>query len=157
MKRNLVHALSLVFFLAITSCEKSIDSPEIDLNNNLLKSSEKYHDLLSKREEGSGEFTIEGIKRKSNILTIQVKGGCSVEDFHIVWDGSVMFSNPGQVNLVLYNKSEENCGLEKQFDIHIDLNKIVGTLDPKDLIFNVANGSMKQDKSLNPNGSVTSK
>ncbi|MCH5685519.1 hypothetical protein LWM68_15400 [Niabella sp. W65] len=91
------------------------------------------------------------------MLTITVKGGCNQDDFHVVWDGSIMFSSPGQINLVLNNKSQEDCGLEKQFDINVDLSKVVGKYDAKDFIFNVANGSKKQDKSLNPNGSVTIK
>jgi len=104
-----------------------------------------------------GDFNIEDIKRNGNMLTITVKGGCGQDDFHVVWDRSIMFSSPGQINLVLNNKSQEDCGLEKQFDINVDLSKVVGKYDAKDFIFNVANNSKKQDKSLNPNGSITVK
>lgn len=153
MKTNLIYAaFALLFCFAITSCEKSDNNPETVLENNLLRSAEKYAELVEKRNDG--DFNIEDIKRDGNMLTIKVKGGCNQDDFHVVWDGSIMFSSPGQINLVLNNKSQEDCGLEKQFDINVDLSKVVGKYDAKDFIFNVANGSKKQDKSLNPNGSV---
>ena len=153
MKTNLIYAaFALLFCFAITSCEKSDNNSETVLENNLLRSAEKYAELVEKRNDG--DFNIEDIKRNGNMLTIKVKGGCNQDDFHVVWDGSIMFSNPGQINLVLNNKSQEDCGLEKQFDINVDLSKVVGKYDAKDFIFNVANGSKKQDKSLNPNGSV---
>lgn len=156
MKTNLIYAaFALLFCFAITSCEKSDNNPETVLENNLLRSAEKYAELVEKRNDG--DFNIEDIKRNGNMLTIKVKGGCNQDDFHVVWDGSIMFSNPGQINLVLNNKSQEDCGLEKQFDINVDLSKVVGKYDAKDFIFNVANGSKKQDKSLNPNGSITIK
>ncbi|WP_099365221.1 hypothetical protein [Sphingobacterium sp. 1.A.4] len=156
MKTNLIYAaFALLFCFAITSCEKSDNNPETVLENNLLRSAEKYAELVEKRNDG--DFNIEDIKRNGNMLTIKVKGGCNQDDFHVVWDGSIMFSNPGQINLVLNNKSQEDCGLEKQFDINVDLSKVVGKYDAKDFIFNVANGSKKQDKSLNPNGSITVK
>lgn len=156
MKTNLIYAaFALLFCFAITSCEKSDNNPETVLENNLLRSAEKYAELVEKRNVE--DFNIEDIKRNGNMLTITVKGGCNQDDFHVVWDGSIMFSSPGQINLVLNNKSQEDCGLEKQFDINVDLSKVVGKYDAKDFIFNVANGSKKQDKSLNPNGSVTIK
>lgn len=156
MKTKLIYAaFALLFCFAITSCEKSDSKPEAVLENNLLKSAEKYAELVEKRNDG--DFNIEDIKRNGNILTITVKGGCNQDDFHVVWDGSIMFSNPGQINLVLNNKSQEDCGSEKQFDINVDLSKVVEKYDAKDFIFNVANGSKKQDKSLNPNGSITIK
>ena len=156
MKTKLIYAaFALLFCFAITSCEKSDSKPEAVLENNLLKSAEKYAELVEKRNDG--DFNIEDIKRNGNMLTITVKGGCNQDDFHVVWDGSIMFSNPGQINLVLNNKSQEDCGLEKQFDINVDLSKVVGKYDAKDFLFNVANGSKKQDKSLNPNGSITIK
>lgn len=145
----------MLFCFAITSCEKSDSNPETVLENNLLRSAEKYAELVEKRNDG--DFNIEDIKRNGNMLTITVKGGCNQDDFHVVWDGSIMFSSPGQINLVLNNKSQEDCGLEKQFDINVDPSKVVGKYDAKDFLFNVANGSKKQDKSLNPNGSVTIK
>jgi len=158
MKTSLVYAVfALLFCFTITSCEKFDDNPEAVLENNLLRSAGKYAELIEKRNGGEGDFTIEDIERNDNMLTITVQGGCNQDDFHIVWDGLIMESSPAQINLVLYSKSQEDCGIENQFDINVNLSKVVGERNPNDFIFNVANGSKKQDKSLNPNGSVTSK
>jgi len=158
MKTNLIYVpLALLFCIAVSSCEKSSGNPEAILENNLLRSAEKYEELVEKRNGGNGSFDIEDIKRNGNMLTIKVKGGCNQDDFYVVWDGSIMFSSPGQINLVLNNKSQEDCGLENQFDINVNLGKTVGKHDPKDFIINIANGSKMQDKSINPNGSITIK
>ncbi|HMR84535.1 MAG TPA: hypothetical protein PKE30_15435 [Niabella sp.] len=158
MKIKLIYAtLIAIFCFAMTSCKKSESHTEMVLDKNLYRSAHKYAALIENRKTKPGNFTIENIRRNGNTLTIAVKGGCSEDDFHIVWDGSILFSNPGQVNLVLYNETETDCGPEKQFDIKVNLNNIIEKYDPKDFIFNVANGSMKQDRSLNPNGSVTTK
>lgn len=158
MKTNLIYSLfALIFCFAITSCEKSDNNLDAVLENNLLKSADEYSKLIKERNGGDGSFTIESITRNGNMLTVTVKGGCNQDDFHVVWDGSIMFSNPGQINLVLYNRAEEVCGTEKQFDVNVNLSKIVGKYDAEDFIFNIANGSKKQDKSLNRNGSVTTK
>jgi hypothetical protein len=158
MKTNLICVILMASLgCLLWSCKKTENNPEAVLDKNLLKSPEKYAALMEKRTDGPGSFTIEDIKRNGDVLTISVKGGCKEEDFNIVWDGSIAFSSPGQVNLVLNNTSESDCGLDNQFSIKVNLSKIVEKHDPEDFIFNVANGSMKQDKSLNPNGSVTSK
>lgn len=158
MKTNLICVI-LVASLGclLWSCKKTENNSETALDRNLIKSADKYAALMDKRTDGPSNFTIEDIKRNADILTISVKGGCKEDDFTIVWDGTIAFSNPGQVNLVLNNDSQSDCGLENQFNIKVNLNKILDKHDPKDLMFNVANGSVKQDKSLNPNGSVTSK
>lgn len=158
MKTNLI-CITLLFFscFVFTSCKKSESNLESILEKNILKSSEKYAELLIKRNGGGTEFNIKNIERKEEILTITVNGGCYQEDFMIVWDGSILLTYPAQINLVLYNKSKEGCGLEHQFDIKVNLKKIVEKYDPNDFIFNIANGSKQQDKSLNPNGSITDK
>lgn len=158
MKTNLTSFILVASLVCLLwSCKKTENSPEVTLDKNLLKSAEKYAALMEERPDGPGSFTIEDIKRNDNILTISVTGGCKEDDFIIVWDGSIAFSNPGQVNLLLNNTSDSDCGVENQFSIKVNLNTILDSHDPKNLMFNVANGSMKQDKSLNPNGSVTSK
>lgn len=158
MKRNLIYlAFTLFFCFAIASCEKSDNDQEAVLENNLLKSADKFAELIKKRNGGAADFTIEHIKRDENILTITIRGGCDQNDFYIVWDGTIMFSNPGQINFVLCNKSEKSCDSETVFDIKINLSKVIGRYDAKDFIFNVFNGSKKQDKSLKPNDSAKTK
>jgi hypothetical protein len=158
MKINFIYVVLVALLgFSVSSCKKTENNPELTLDKNLIKSAEKYAALIEKRTDGPGSFTIEDIKRNGDVLTISIKGGCKEEDFNVVWDGSIAFSDPGQVNLVLNNTSESDCGLENQLNIKVNLSKILDKHDPKNFMFNVANGSVKQDKSLNPNGSVTSK
>lgn len=158
MKMNLICVgLMVVFGLAIASCKKSESNSEKALDKNIIKSAEKYAALMGKRTSGTGSFTIEDIERNSDVITISVKGGCKEEDFNVVWDGVITFSYPGQVNLVLNNDSQSDCGLESKFNINVNLRKILDKHDPKDFIINVANGSTKQDKSITPSGSVSTK
>lgn len=158
MKINLL-SLMLVTMLGLLflSCKKSEKNTEMDLDKNLIVSAEKYAKLMSSRTEETGSFTIEDVSRNGDILTISVKGGCTEEKFQMVWNGQILLSYPGQVHLVLHYNDEASCGTEHRFNIKINLKKILGKHDPKDHIFHVANGSLKQDKSLNPDGSVSSR
>jgi hypothetical protein len=144
----------LIFLLLTSSCKKS--ESEVMLDKNLLRSAAKYNQIFNNRSDGEGSFTIEDVKREENVMTIHVKGGCSTDDFQVIWDGVILESYPGQVRLILHNTTQNNCGKEKKLNIRIDLSKIIGNQDPKHLVFHVANGSVKQLKSLNPNGSVSS-
>ncbi len=158
MKKSLIYVvLVAVFGLTFTSCEKSETNSETALDKNIIKSAGQYAALIDKRSDGAGKFTIEDMTRNGDVLTISVKGGCKEEDFNVVWDGLIAFSYPGQINLVLNNDSQSDCGLENKFNIKINLRKILEKHDPKDFIVNVANGSAKQDKSLDPNGTVSTK
>lgn len=47
------------------------------------------------------------------------------------------------------------CEINNEFTVN--LNKILGEYDPKNFIFNVANGSLQQNKSLIQNGTVVNK
>jgi hypothetical protein len=152
--------ISFFAIVLLMSCEQ----PETDsgaeeaLDVNLLKSPDKYADILANREQQSMQtFTIEDVKREGDLLKINVKGGCSASAFKIIWDGAIMLSYPEQVNLVLTHESDQDgCDNTNTFLITVDLSKIFGTHNPSDVIVNIANGSKKEDKSLNPNGSVVS-
>lgn len=158
MKINLL-SLTLVTILALlcSSCKKSEKNTETALDKNLIVSAEKYAKLLADRTEGTGSFTIEDVNRNEEILTISVKGGCSEENFQLVWNGQILLSYPGQIHLVLHHNAEADCDTQRQFNIKVNLRKILGKHDPKDYVIHVANGSLKQDKSLNPDGSVSSR
>ncbi|MBB5438936.1 hypothetical protein HDC92_002620 [Pedobacter sp. AK017] len=157
MKINLRYII-LIAAIAITcfSCKKSSEDAEMTLDKNLLKSAEKYAALVEQRTDGEGKFTIENIHRNGDILTLNVKGGCTEEDFQVIWDGVILLSYPGQIKLVLNNDNAGNCAPDTPLSIEVNLRKILGKQDPKDFIFHVANGSVKQNKSLNPDGTVSS-
>ena len=152
--------LSVFTALLLASCEKSEVDHKIDedLEVNLLKSAVIYNDVLAKRESGIEQtFSIEGVKREGDVLKISVKGGCSADAFKIIWDGYIMFSYPGQISLLLNHESNNlGCSTTDNYVIAVNLTKILGTHNPSNFIFHIANGSIKQDKSLNPNGVVSS-
>ncbi len=155
--------LLLISFLpafALSSCKKS----EMDnkagqvqvLEKNLLKSPDKYAELLSKRESGdSPAFRIIDINREGAILKIRIKGGCSEDSFKITWDGLILESYPAQVRLILNHEAATGCSPSNEFLVTVNLTKIIGAHDPKDFVFHIANGSVKEDKTLDPNGTVT--
>lgn len=155
------HILAILGLLVLSftySCKKSDEQKaEMVLDKNLLKSANKYAQLLDKRSETEGSFSIEDIKRNGDILNIRLNGGCSEGDFQIVWDGIILLSYPGQIRLVLHNTTSKDCNKENQINIQVNLSKIIGKHDPKNYVFQISNGSIKQDKSLNPDGSVSSR
>ena len=152
--------LSVFTAISLPSCKKTQVNHKIDeaLEINLLKSVVKYNDILAKRESGIDQtFSIEGVKREGDIFKISIKGGCSADSFKIIWDGYMMFSYPGQIRLVLNHESNRSgCSTTDNYVIAVNLTKIIGTHNPSDFIYHIANGSIKQDKSLNPNGVVSS-
>lgn len=158
MKMKVLYLVLIVLSgLSVVSCKKSSNNTDEGLTANLFKSSNKYRALVGKRQATAGAFDIEGITRLGNMLTISVKGGCNENDFKLVWDGAIMLSNPGQVNLVLYNDAQEACGGGNRYVVNADLAKALGAYGAGSLIVNVANASKIQDLSLHTNGSVTRK
>lgn len=158
IKIKFIHAvLAICMGFSFMSCQKTNPRPDVKLGNPLIKSAEKYASLIEKRGDGPGSFTIEDLERDGDMLTIRIKGGCKEEDFTIVWDGTIAFSNPGQIHLALYNAADSTCDENNSLDIKVNLRQILDKHDPEKFMFHVANGSFKQDKSLNPNGSVISK
>ena len=154
--------MALVGF-SITSCKKSVNTRElksnyeIPLDKNLLQSPNRYAELIQKRATEKVKFTIEGIKRDGDKLLITTRGGCKEGDFNVVWDGQLYFSYPAQINLLLYHNVSSDCENNKEFTIKVNLKKILGEHDPKNFKFNVANGSLQQDTSLNQDGTIVSK
>lgn len=139
------------------SCKNSQDTDLKPSSGNLLVSSEEYNKIMNARDKQPGQtFTIENISRNNDKLSISVKGGCNAKDFRVVWNGAVMESYPMQVPLVLQlNADDAEICPSDNHSILIDLTKIIGTHDSKDYVFHVANGSIKQDKSIYPDGSVS--
>ena len=149
---TLVVLLSTVTF----SCKKSAVEDESVLDKNLVKSAKKYQALVSGREDRPGSFEIKNIQRADDILTVTVEGDCNEIDFQVVWNGEILLSYPAQVHLVIYKKSSASCAAGDGTEVEIDLSKIIKDPNGKDFIFHVANGSKIEDKSLNPDGSVSS-
>jgi len=157
-KASLLLACTLA--VLVSSCEKKeSDRNDELLDGNILKSESAYKNALSTRGTNNGEvFTIEEIKREGSSLTIRVLGGCSEESYRIIWNGLIAESHPAQVYLVLtHEPAGDICQTSEELTVTADLRKIVGeAAGSGDYIFHVANGSIRQDKSLNPDGSVSS-
>ncbi|WP_107214254.1 hypothetical protein [Pedobacter yulinensis] len=149
-----------VFVLAVLvfSCKKSAETEaDVMLDANLLKSKGQYNELLTKRESGAATFSIENISRTNTTLSVHVKGGCAEQQFKLVWDGSIMESQPARIRLVLINEGGRNCNPEQETTVNVDLKKIIGAQPVSNFVFHVANGSSKQDKSIDPDGAVHSR
>ena len=161
--KSIATILVVLLGYSLLSCKKSANHTdlkknyEISLDKNLLQSPNRYTELVQKRATEKVRFTIEDMKREGNNLLITVKGGCKDDDFNMVWDGQLYFLYPAQINLVLYNNATSDCQDNKQFTIKVNLRKILGEHDPKNFIFNVANGSFQQDKSLKQDGTINNK
>lgn len=152
--KTVFQTVTLVCLLAFSACEKSKpdDGGDKLLDENLLKSQQQFTELLGKRESGNGQtFSIENITRTGSALNIEIKGGCTKEQFKAVWDGVALLSYPAQIRLVLANEAGENCNPDQRITIALDLTKIIGD-DPNGYIVHVANGSVKQDTSIDNNG-----
>ncbi|WP_285055258.1 hypothetical protein [Pedobacter ginsengisoli] len=152
--KSVFQAVIVVSLLTFSACKKSKPDGGEDkvLAANLLKSQRQFTELLSKRESGNGQtFSIENITRTGSTLNVEVKGGCVKEKFKAVWDGVALLSYPAQIRLVLVNEAGENCNPDQRITIALDLTKIIGD-DPSSYIVHVANGSVKQDTSIDNNG-----
>ncbi len=171
MKKN---ALSFAWFgyvlaawLLLSACSgpgKGV-APQDDgdaqaLDGKIVKSASAYRRALEAREQGGQEgFTIEAVTREDGLMRVRVKGGCSEESFKVVWDGAIAESHPAQVRLVLtHNPTGGACQTADTFNLSIDLSKSVGEgARLEDYVFHLANGSLTQDATLNPDGTVTNR
>jgi len=161
MKSKIIICLLFIGFAALflfSSCRKeetAVLQSKV-LEKNLLKSGSKYSEALSQRGSGEVIFSIEDIKREGDSMKINVKGGCSSDDYLVIWDGVILESYPMQIRLVLVNESgNTSCDASNKYTLKVNLAKLIGKQKPEDYIIHVANGSVKEDKSLNPDGSVT--
>lgn len=154
-----VSACLCLLLASFVSCEKKTeDANEVLLDDNLLRSEPAYKNLLKSRERGeNAAFAIQEMKREEDSLFIRVLGGCSEDAFKIIWDGRIAESYPGQVRLVLtHEPAADICDPSAEFLLKADLRKIIGKAGaPEDFVFHLANGSVKQDKSLYSDGSVS--
>lgn len=153
-------SICVCFLLAsFSSCEKSqSENNGAFLDDNLLKNGSEFKKLLRARDSGNRiPFAIQEIKRISDSLLIGVIGGCSEAAYRVIWDGIIAESHPAQIRLLLvHDPAGDICDPSAAFLLRVDLNKIIGEAgDPEDFVFHLANGSVKQDKSLYPDGTVT--
>ncbi len=135
----------------------SVQPEELDAN--LVKDPSAYDAAIAARKMAHGfKFSLDSVSRSGNILTVSVQGGCSAEDYQTFWNGAVQESYPMKVSLVLVLEHQSDACIMQYFDVKIDVSKILpASANPSDYVFEVLNGSIEQDKSLLPDGTVTSK
>lgn len=149
-----------MLFALLVACEKKgEEQQDVLLDDNLLRSETAYQKVLNSRQTGeNAAFAIQEVKRQDDSLFIRVLGGCSEESYKIIWNGAIAESHPGQVYLALtHEPAHDICQPSAEFLLKINLRKIIGKAgSPEDFIFHLANGSLKQNKSLYPDGTVSS-
>ncbi|WP_128548390.1 hypothetical protein [Larkinella soli] len=159
-RRKTLFGMALLMMLgSIWACnhdnEKALRPKE---TSGIRTSQAEYQRLMGARTAAKGTaFEITGITRGETSLQIQVKGGCSADDYAVVWDGRIMESYPAQINLVVANEKEPGgCSMPGEFTLTVDLKKLLGeTYKPADFYVRVSNGSQVQDKVADPNGAVS--
>ncbi|MGG7665194.1 hypothetical protein [Dyadobacter sp. BHUBP1] len=163
MKTNLSKCLAFLYLaiLAVSfSCNRENNiSPNPDEGLLVQTNGAEYSKLMAGRETFDGTpFEITKVTREGNTLKIDVTGGGGIENYKIVWDGSLMLSYPMQARLVVaYNTPDgaQDTALHN-YTLEMDLQKLFGTTaNASEVIVHVANGSKKQDKVVDPNGSTS--
>lgn len=144
--------LSLLSFAACNHDNQNVKpDPGSDLNGD-------YERIMKSRAESHGvPFEISKIVLAGNTLTIDVKGGCSADDFKTIWDGLILESYPQQIRLVVANESgNDACEPKGSYTLQVDLKKLIGdSFNPTDFIVTVSNGSKVADKVVDEDGNVS--
>lgn len=163
MKTNFSKCLPFLFLIVLSvsfSCNRENNiSPDLDGGPLVQTNGEEYSKLLAGREDFEGTpFEITKVTREGNSLKIDVYGGGGIENYKVVWDGSLMLSYPMQARLVVGYKTPDGAldAAMHTYTLEVDLQKLFGdAADPSQVIVHVANGSKKQDAVANPNDSTS--
>jgi len=163
--KTLVKTLYAVAILALLqgtlACNHTNEATVDPQNNSKIQTNQtEYERLMGARTATKGApFDITNVSRSATSLQIQVKGGCSVDDYKVVWDGRVLLSYPQIVNLVVANEQEAgSCTTAGAYTVNVDLKQLLGAnYNPADFQIQVANGSKIQDKLIDEKGVVSNK
>nr|WP_295927687.1 hypothetical protein [uncultured Dyadobacter sp.] len=163
MKPNFSKPLAFLLLFALSaffSCDRENkndpgpeDGPLVQTNG------DEYKRLMNGRESFDGTpFEITKVTRQGNTLKIDVTGAGGIENYKVVWDGSLMLSYPMQARLVVGYDAPDGLqdAMMHDYTLELDLQKLFGSAaNASDVTVHVANGSKKQDKVIDPNGSTT--
>jgi hypothetical protein len=163
MKTNLSKSIAFLFLIVLSvsfSCNRENNIlPDPDGGPLVQTNGAEYSKLLAGRENFDGTpFEITKVTREGNSLKIDVTGGGGIENYKVVWDGSLMLSYPMQARLVVAHNTPDGAqdAAMHDYTLEVDLQKLFGnTANPSEVIVHVANGSKKQDKVIDPNGSTS--
>ena len=158
---RIVFVLLILTFIGIACSKNEVATIPINGDVNVQTNSSKFNTLLSARTTYKGEpFEIKNIKREGDLLKIDVLGGCEPEYYKVFWDGVILESNPALVKLVVSYEPTLTikCLVPISPTLTVDLKKLLGSrYTPNGYTFTVSNASKIEDKTINPNGTVTTK
>lgn len=163
MKTKFSKCLTFLFVAVLSvsfSCNRENNiAPEPDGGPMVQTNGEEYSKLLAGRESYDGTpFEIKKVTRDGNSLKIDVTGGGGIDNYKVVWDGSLMLSYPMQARLVVAYDTPDGAqdAAMHDYTLEVDLQKLFGSsVNPSEVIVHVANGSKKQDTTIDPNGSTS--
>ncbi|MGV3604636.1 MAG: hypothetical protein ACO1N1_25655 [Dyadobacter fermentans] len=163
MKTTLSKCVAFLFLLVLSvsfSCNRENNiSPDPDGGPLVQTNGDEYRKLMATRETFDGTpFEITKVTREGNLLKIDVRGGNGIDNYKVVWDGSLMLSYPMQARLVVgYNTPDgaQDAAMH-DYTLEVDLQKLFGkSANASEVIVHVSNGSRKQDTTVDPNGSTS--
>ncbi|SEI53275.1 hypothetical protein SAMN05216327_102278 [Dyadobacter sp. SG02] len=153
--RLLGKGMLMLLLLAFGACDHNNQNVKPDPGSEL---NGDYDRIMKSRADSQGvPFEISNIVLTGNTLAIDVKGGCSAEDFKTIWNGIVLLSYPQQINVVVANESNNDaCNPKGSYTLQVDLKKLIGdSFNPTDFAVTVSNGSKVADKVVDENGNVS--
>jgi len=153
--RLLGKGMLLLSLLTIGACNHNNQNVKPDPGSEL---NGDYERIMKSRADSHGvPFEISKIVLTGNTLAIDVKGGCSADDFKTIWNGLIFESYPQQINLVVANESNNDaCEPKGSYTLQVDLKKLIGdSFNPTDFVVTVSNGSKVADKVVDENGNVS--
>jgi hypothetical protein len=163
MKTHLSKCVAFLFltvlFISFSCNRENNISPDPDNGPLVQTNGTEYSKLLAGREDFDGTpFEITKVTRDGNSLKIDVTGGGGIENYKVVWDGQLMLSYPMQARLVVAYDTPDGAqdAAMHDYTLEVDLQKLFGnSANASEVIVHLANGSKKQDKVVDPNGSTS--
>src|SRR6218665_813879 len=156
MMKFQIRLLLVTLLLSVLAFSCSQDNQIVpDKSSRLQTNEQEYNKIINTRSTYSGTtFEITKVTREGDIMKIDVEGGCSEDNYKIVWSGIALMSYPMQTGIVVNyeDNAEVTCTGNMKFTLEVDMLKLFGTTD---IIVHVANGSKVKDISVDPDGSVS--
>lgn len=129
--------LSLIFFVLIISAVScSEDMADLSSNKNasnveLKASAPDYYNAISNPStETSDPFELGEIVINGNTveITVSYPGGCAAHNFEIIWDATVLYSNPPKINIVIiHDNNGDSCEAYITEVLRFPLDSLIGT------------------------------
>jgi len=128
--------LSILFVVILTtmgSCQKdgALSNNNNSSNVELKVSALDYLNAISNpSSETSDPFELGNIVINGNTveITVSYPGGCAPHTFEIVWDGTVIYTNPPQINIaIIHDDNGDSCEAYITEVLRFKLDSLIGT------------------------------